>query len=860
MDVEGLFFKIGADLTGLKTAFDQIGSMASMMGGESIANLGNLLTNAITKPLMGIGSAAIEVAGKFEQTKMAFTSLLGGAEKANALLAQLRDFALKTPFEFPGLTDAAKKMLALGFNAEQIVPSLRKIGDAVAALGGNTQMMDRMVLALGQMQARMKVSAQEMNQLANAGIPAWDILAKKIGVSIPEAMAMAKKGLIDGVTGMNAILDGMGTKFAGMMEKQAQTTLGKYSNLKDQMTKIMTDIGLALLPMANRAMEALVPILEMVKKAVEAFAALPEPLKDAIVVFAGLAAAAGPLLVAFGTISASITAIKLAVPGLIGAAGIGGLAIAFAGAAAAALGFIKVMETAFAIKNMNQAIAGAVQSGKDLESVVKKLEVTANSLGIHITRSGKSIEQYAMELNKAVRAHPDYIAKVQQAAEVQAKVAPSVEQTVIAIQKQTGAVVAAAQAKAAAIVKAAEWEAAIRKGAAAVEYMAQRTEALAKVIPVLPEAFQLAGVAANRFGIDAQNALNVLEQIQNESLPALSEIPPVLDAAAEELGNVADEGNRAGTELTTAGTKATGAWGELGRNLSRVWDDFAGDIVGAIKGANSFGDAMKNVFAGIRDAFLNLVVKGALNEGMKALTGLTEGFGSLGKSIAGIFGGGGGAGGGIAGGAGGAGGGIAGAAGGLAGTIGAIGSIGSMISGIVGNFQNARMEGTMNKVEENTRICAIQLRDVITNLLNQWLPQLEHLPQLIRLEGIENSLRGGMNMNSDALSAGLQSIAQLMQSGMSLQQSGWTNTGVQLNSILQVGWKMYAALGEIMVSLGRGMINNMPTGNLPIPGGTNRTQTGGTTVNLSTMTNDPYRHGQQVVQAINQLTPARGLA
>ena len=153
--------------------------------GRSMTDLGKNLSMYVTLPMVGAAGAALKLAGDFEQTKIAFDTMLGSGVEAQAFLEELEAFAASTPFEFRDLTDAAKKMMALGFSAEQVIPTLTAIGDSVAGLGGGAEMINRVTLALGQMQAKGKVSAQEMQQLAEAGIPAWQMLADKIGVSIP---------------------------------------------------------------------------------------------------------------------------------------------------------------------------------------------------------------------------------------------------------------------------------------------------------------------------------------------------------------------------------------------------------------------------------------------------------------------------------------------------------------------------------------------------------------------------------------------------------------------------------------------------------------------------------------------------
>ena len=193
--------------------------------------------------MTALGAAAVRSAGQMEQNRVAFTTLLRSAEKAKRFLAEMEKFAATTPFELPGVLAASKRLLAFGFTAEQVLPILRAVGDGAAALGLGEDGIQRMTLAIGQMQAKGKIQAQEMLQLAEAGVPAWELLAKSIGVDIPTAMKMAEQGQISAAQGIQAIVAGMNTKFGGMMEAQAQTINGIMSNIRDSVGQTMTAIG-----------------------------------------------------------------------------------------------------------------------------------------------------------------------------------------------------------------------------------------------------------------------------------------------------------------------------------------------------------------------------------------------------------------------------------------------------------------------------------------------------------------------------------------------------------------------------------------------------------------------------------------
>ena len=201
--------------------------------------------------LAAFGGACVKAAADMEQTQTAFANMLGSAKEAAGFVKDLQKFAAETPFEFNQVKGAAQKFLAFGFTAEQVIPTLTAVGDAASALGMHQDGIDRLTLALGQMAAKGKVSGEEMRQLAEAGIPAWQMLAESIGVSIPEAMDMVSRGTVDAQTGLEALVDGMNEKFAGMMELQSQTVAGLLSTIQDNIDQTMTAIGQSLVEAMN---------------------------------------------------------------------------------------------------------------------------------------------------------------------------------------------------------------------------------------------------------------------------------------------------------------------------------------------------------------------------------------------------------------------------------------------------------------------------------------------------------------------------------------------------------------------------------------------------------------------------------
>lgn len=244
--VASLQVLIGANTKGLQREIANVQkTIRQKLGGNAIEISENMIAGVagLSAALAGLGAVAVRSAAQMEQTEKAFTTLLKSADLAKDFLAELERFAAATPFELPGLLNASKRLLAFGFSAQQVIPILTAIGDSAAALGMGEEGISRLTTAIGQIQAKAKVSAEEMNQINETGIPAWQLLADTIGTTVPQAMDMASKGMIDGATGVQAILTGMNKQFGGMMAEQSRTLNGMMSNIQDSIGQLSTVVG-----------------------------------------------------------------------------------------------------------------------------------------------------------------------------------------------------------------------------------------------------------------------------------------------------------------------------------------------------------------------------------------------------------------------------------------------------------------------------------------------------------------------------------------------------------------------------------------------------------------------------------------
>lgn len=226
---------------------------------DALFSIPNIVTGIITGAAATAGIVGpLKLAGNLEQARIGFETLLGSAERADAFLQDLMAFAIKTSFGVDSLQEYSKRMLAMGFAAEEIIPTLEAVGDAVAALGAGSEGIDRVTYALGQMRTAGRVNAGDMMQLTSVGIPAWEMLAEAMGKTVEEVRDLSARGLIPAEQAINAIMEGMRRRYAGLGERQSRTLLGLAANLQDLFqVRILTRWGEGLRQAVQPRLQAL---------------------------------------------------------------------------------------------------------------------------------------------------------------------------------------------------------------------------------------------------------------------------------------------------------------------------------------------------------------------------------------------------------------------------------------------------------------------------------------------------------------------------------------------------------------------------------------------------------------------------
>ncbi len=243
---QGIFYTLGLRTAGFTGPLAAAQSVVGRFQGSMTAMAAKAA--ALAAPVVSAGAAfagikkAIAAAADMESTGVAFKTLIGDAAKAAETINRLKQLGAETPFDFPELADAGRKLIAFGEGAETVPDTLRRIGDVAS---GVQAPIAEIAELYGKARVQGTLYAEDINQLLNRGIPIIQEFAAILGVSEGQVKKLASEGKIGFAALERAIirLTSAGGRFHGMMAEQSTTTNGLLSTLQDGFGELYRIIG-----------------------------------------------------------------------------------------------------------------------------------------------------------------------------------------------------------------------------------------------------------------------------------------------------------------------------------------------------------------------------------------------------------------------------------------------------------------------------------------------------------------------------------------------------------------------------------------------------------------------------------------
>lgn len=257
MNLFALSVELGMDTSSFEQGVDRAKAKTSALAGElnpRFSGIGKTLTDAFTKSQL-LATSIIGLAKKFtslgegivnqgvafnqqmEKYTTGFTNMLGSAEKAQAVLNQIKQDAARTPLNVDSLVQANQLLISAGVSAGEARSTILALGDAVSATGGGSEVLSRMAANLQQIKNVGKAASIDIKQFAMAGIDIYGVLADYTGKSTAEVQGMTIT--YDLLTAALKKASEEGGRYYNAMETQSQTLSGRIETLKDNWSQLL---------------------------------------------------------------------------------------------------------------------------------------------------------------------------------------------------------------------------------------------------------------------------------------------------------------------------------------------------------------------------------------------------------------------------------------------------------------------------------------------------------------------------------------------------------------------------------------------------------------------------------------------
>lgn len=280
MATKNVLFKIQADTSQLRRELDAVQKELSDINKttketeKSISSFASVLKQAgTTLATLGIGAGLLEFAkttfnatAELERLQISFTTFLGSSERAKQVLKDLEDFSISTPFESTQVQNAGRSLLAFGVPAKDLTETLRMLGDISAGTGKD---FNELASIFGKAKTQGVVQGEELNQLAEAGVPIYSKLAEVLNIAEGDVRKFGEQGKISFLDLQQALklltTEGEKGSFFGLTEQLSTSLTGRLSTLSDEFTKLARDIGTNLKPAFAGAIEGGLQFIEFIR-------------------------------------------------------------------------------------------------------------------------------------------------------------------------------------------------------------------------------------------------------------------------------------------------------------------------------------------------------------------------------------------------------------------------------------------------------------------------------------------------------------------------------------------------------------------------------------------------------------------
>jgi tape measure domain-containing protein len=199
--------------------------------------------------ITAFGASAVATATRMDSLRRGMVAVMGSAALAAAEIERLREVAKLPGLGLEEAIQGSIRLQAAGLSAREARQALQAFGNALATVGAGKAELQGVILALSQIAAKGRVSAEEINQLNERLPQIRQAMRRAFGTADTEALG--KMG-IDAMTFIRII-----TREFSKLPAVVSGPQNAFENLSDTFKKLQEQVGNVLLPGVMRAAEGL---------------------------------------------------------------------------------------------------------------------------------------------------------------------------------------------------------------------------------------------------------------------------------------------------------------------------------------------------------------------------------------------------------------------------------------------------------------------------------------------------------------------------------------------------------------------------------------------------------------------------
>jgi len=206
--------EIGADATAFQKAVDGLHQMMRRASSGLQQAIGGIGLGLLMKQ-------SLDTVVSMDRLRRGMSTLEGSAEGAEARLADLRETAKLPGVDFEQAVKADIKLRAVGVSADISKQAIIQFGNALSLAGGTASDLDGVILALTQIISKGKVSAEEINQIAERVPQVRRVMQNVFGTSDTDALQKMKMTAEEFVTSLIGGFSELDRATAGLDEQMS---------------------------------------------------------------------------------------------------------------------------------------------------------------------------------------------------------------------------------------------------------------------------------------------------------------------------------------------------------------------------------------------------------------------------------------------------------------------------------------------------------------------------------------------------------------------------------------------------------------------------------------------------------------